>query len=47
MPLQDHPWQTFQAEYRSIRGMDYAEPHFDPLYLGRLSPQARRFLPGG
>ena len=46
VPLQDHPWQSFQAEYRAIRGMDYAEPHFEPLYLGRLSPQARRFLPG-
>ena len=47
VPMEDHPWQRFHVEYQSIRGKDYAEPIFDPVYLGRLSPQARLFLPGG
>ena len=46
VPMEQHPWQHFHEEYRSIRGQDYKEPIFDPVYLGRLSQPARRFLPG-
>lgn len=42
--MASHPWDAFHEEYVRIRGQAYAKPAFDPLYLGRLSPEARRFL---
>ena len=46
VPLNEHPWNSFHAEYRRLRGRDYATPVFCPKYLGALSEPARRFLPG-
>ena len=46
VPKAEHPWERFHAEYQAIRGKPYARPAFDPVYFGRLSAQARRFLPG-
>lgn len=43
--LAEHPWAKFHDEYVAIRGQDYQAPHFAPYYMGRLSEQARRFLP--
>jgi hypothetical protein len=43
-PDPDH-WKVFAAEYESVRGMPYSHPTVDPLYLGRLHPAARRWLP--
>lgn len=43
--MRDHPWEKFHAEYVRVRGKEYATPQFSPHYLGRLSPEARRFLP--
>lgn len=40
-----HPWEKFHEEYVRRRGRPYAPPQFSPHYLGRLSPEARRFLP--
>lgn len=47
VPLQEHPWEKFHAEYRRIRGRDYAAPDFNPQYLGGLTGPARRFLAKG
>ena len=46
VPLNNHPWDSFHAEYRRLRGRDYAPPSFHPNYLGALSEPSRRFLPG-
>ena len=46
VPLEQHPWDSFHAEYRRLRGRDYCAPSFNPSYLGTLSEPARRFLPG-
>ncbi len=43
--MAEHPWEKFHEEYRRVRGKEYAPPRFNPHYLGRLSPEARRFLP--
>ena len=40
----DHPWAKFHEEYVSVRGKPYSPPQFSPFFLGRLSPEARRFL---
>jgi glycosyltransferase involved in cell wall biosynthesis len=42
--MANHPWDEFHEEYVRIRGKAYAAPAFNPHYLGRLSPEARRFL---
>jgi glycosyltransferase involved in cell wall biosynthesis len=42
--MANHPWDKFHEEYVRIRGKPYAPPVFNPDYLGRLSPEARRFL---
>jgi glycosyltransferase involved in cell wall biosynthesis len=44
--MANHPWNRFHEEYVRIRGKAYAPPAFEPHYLGRLSPEARRFLRG-
>ncbi|MBA2434806.1 MAG: glycosyltransferase [Chthoniobacterales bacterium] len=43
--MAEHPWEKFHQEYVRLRGKTYAPPSFSPEYLGRLSPEARRFLP--
>ncbi len=43
--MSDHPWTRFHEEYVRVRGKTYVPPQFSPYYLGRLSPEARRFLP--
>ncbi|MEO5718002.1 MAG: glycosyltransferase family A protein [Chthoniobacterales bacterium] len=43
--MAEHPWEKFHEEYVRLRGKAYAPPQFTPHYLGRLSPEARRFLP--
>ena len=41
---ENHPWDVFHEEYVRIRGKAYAAPAVAPIYFGRLSPEARRFL---
>ena len=41
---ENHPFERFQEEYRSIRGSLYESAEFSPFYLGSLSEHARRFL---
>jgi glycosyltransferase involved in cell wall biosynthesis len=43
--MTNHPWEKFHEEYVRVRGKPYAPPQFSPHYFGRLSPEARRFLP--
>ncbi len=45
VPLVEHPWESFDVEYRRLRGANFspiAGP--TPLYVGRMGDQARRFL---
>lgn len=45
VPLVEHPWESFDAEYRRLRGSSFvATPSPDPLYVGTMHPAARRFL---
>lgn len=44
VPMEAHPFYQFSQEYLGIRAKPYAPPSFTPHFLGRLSPQARRFL---
>ena len=46
VPLAAHPWPAFHAEYRGLRGRDFAPPRVAVEYLGGMPPQAARFLPG-
>jgi hypothetical protein len=39
VPRSEHPWPRMAAEYRSIRGRDFAAEAFRPDYAGWLSPQ--------
>ena len=41
---ENHPFERFQEEYRSIRGSLYESAEFSPFYLGSLSEYARQFL---
>jgi glycosyltransferase involved in cell wall biosynthesis len=41
---EQHPWQQFDAEYQSIRGAPFKQQAFAPIYFGKLSQEARRFL---
>jgi len=43
-PWDRHPLPAFDAEYRSIRGMAFAPPARDAIYLGGLPAQALPFL---
>jgi hypothetical protein len=42
--MAEHPAPGFLEEYERVRGTRYVEPQFSPCYLGRLGPEARRFL---
>lgn len=42
--MENHPGQRFADEYQLIRGCTYSRPTYDPIYVGRLSQAARRFL---
>lgn len=44
---EQHPWKQFAAEYQSIRGVPFKQHAFAPIYFGKLSPEARRFLSQG
>ncbi|MDC0302897.1 glycosyltransferase family 2 protein [bacterium] len=44
VPMKDHPRIAFAKEYQDIRGCAYCPPLYDPMYFGRLSQPARRFL---
>lgn len=40
----DTDFDTWFAEYRSIRGRDYRKPTYEPLYIGRLRPESRPWI---
>ena len=42
--MKDHPGAVFAEEYQNIRGQAYRSPTYEPLYVGRFSQSARRFL---
>ena len=42
--MEDHPGAVFAEEYQDIRGLPYRSPTYEPLYVGKLSQSARRFL---
>jgi glycosyltransferase involved in cell wall biosynthesis len=45
VPLSEHPWESFDVEYRRLRGTNFSPiPAPAPLYVGRMCTQARRFL---
>lgn len=39
VPLQEHPWERMAAEYKAIRGVDFAPLAGRPHYMGWLSPR--------
>ena len=41
---EEHPFEQFQQEYRSIRGSSYQVPDYSPVYFGSLSEYSRQFL---
>ena len=43
-PWASHPFDTFHAEYRAIRGCAYESPTRQACYLGELPYQALPFL---
>lgn len=46
VPLSEHPWESFDTEYRRLRGSNFAPiPAPEPLYIGRMGTSARLFLP--
>jgi hypothetical protein len=45
VPLADHPWQSFTAEYEAILGRPYAPPaEREPLYMGTIPEEARHLV---
>jgi len=45
VPLAEHPWESFEVEYRRLRGASFSPlPAPTPLYVGRMCARARRFL---
>lgn len=45
VPLVEHPWESFDVEYRRLRGASFAPiAGPTPLYDGRMCDRARRFL---
>jgi hypothetical protein len=43
--MQEHPWETFAAEYEAIRGEPYSQPvGREPLYLGEVREEARHLV---
>jgi hypothetical protein len=45
-PDPEETGRTFAGEYEAIRGLPYAHPIVDPLYLGKLGPSAARWVGG-
>lgn len=43
-PLEVHPYESFHAEYRRLRGEPFAPPHVKPRYLGGMPSQCLPFL---
>ena len=43
-PPDRHPGSEFRDEYRRLRGRGYEPPRAEPMYLGTVPPQARRFV---
>ncbi len=41
---EDHPFEKFQQEYRSIHGSSYQTPTYSPIYFGTISEYSRKFL---
>lgn len=45
VPMQDHPMETYQEEYRLIYGHSWEiDKSLQPVFFGRLHPAARGFL---
>jgi hypothetical protein len=45
--MQDHPWESFAAEYEAIRGRPYTSPNgSEPLYVGKVPKEARHLVRG-
>lgn len=44
VPLAEHPWPRFAAEYAAIRGRQFAAPTTPAAYIGSLPAQALPFL---
>lgn len=45
VPLAEHPWESFEVEYRRLRGNSFAPiAGPTPLYVGHMGAQARRFV---
>lgn len=46
VPLVEHPWESFDLEYRRLRGNHFSPvPGPTSLYFGSMCDRARRFLP--
>ena len=44
VPMSDHPWARYKAEYQAIYGREWKKHEGEPaIWLGRLHPLARRF----
>lgn len=46
-PMDAHPWEKFEEEYRDVRGRPFRAPEYSPVYLGRVGRAASRFLTHG
>lgn len=44
VPAARHPLAEYKAEYRQLRGHDYAPVQREMSYFGRVTPASRRFL---
>lgn len=44
VPAANHPLSAFKAEYRQIRGHEYAPVQREMGYFGHITPPSRRFL---
>jgi hypothetical protein len=45
VPMDEHPWESFDDEYRRLRGTGFAPlPAPTPLYVGPMCARARHFL---
>ena len=45
VPMSDHPWARYQAEYQAIYGHPWEKDEsVEAIWLGRLHPLARRFV---
>lgn len=46
VPMNRHPWDGFAAEYRRIRGREFAGASTAPVYLGTVPPECRGVMRG-